>query len=246
MSRFYCPDIATTLMLTEDESNHCVRVLRLNEGDRIEVVDGNGMCYECIITIANSKRCHVEIIGQRQELPFWDHNITVAFAPTKHTDRTEWLIEKCTELGVDRIVPLLCKNSERKNFKAERLRKIVVAAMKQSLKSKLPILEELTPLKSILSETGQGQRFIAYCDPLLPREQRHDLVACYKPGCDVTILIGPEGDFTPQEVEQATAQGYIPVALGPARLRTETAAVAACAMIHTIDAYAQKCDINAR
>ena len=239
MPRFYCPDIATTQMLTADESGHCVRVLRMHEGDVIEVVDGKGVLYDCRITAADSKRCRVDIIGSHEQQPSWGHSITIAFAPTKHIDRNEWLVEKCTEIGVDRIVPLSCKNSERKNFNVERMRKIVVSAMKQSLKSTLPLLEDMTRFKTFMDEPHAGDRFIAYCDPLLPREQRMDLTACYKPMHDVTILIGPEGDFAPEEVAQATALGYVPITLGASRLRTETAAVMACAMIHTLDACAR-------
>ena len=235
MSRFYCPDIAQTLTLTEDESNHCVRVLRLSEGDMIQVVDGKGMCYDCRITIANHKRCSVEILNTVQDLPHWGHRITLAVAPTKHIDRTEWMVEKCTEIGVDLIIPLSCHNGERKQLKTERLRKIMVSAMKQSLKATLPVLDELTSLTDFLHDLSEGQRFIAYCDQLLPRDMRKTFAQVYTPGRDVTILIGPEGDFSPEEVEQAITVGYTPVTLGSSRLRTETAAMMACSMIHTMD-----------
>lgn len=235
MSRFYCPDIAQTLTLTEDESNHCVRVLRISEGDTIEVVDGKGMRYDCIITLANHKRCEVEVVDTVPDFPNWGHTITLAVAPTKHIDRTEWMVEKCTEIGVDRIIPLSCRNGERKQLKTERLRKIMISAMKQSLKATLPVLDELTPLADFLSNLSEGQRFIAYCDPLLPREKRKNFAQVYRPSKDVTILIGPEGDFSPEEVKLAIAAGYMPVTLGASRLRTETAAIMACSMIHTID-----------
>lgn len=235
MSRFYCPDIAQTLRLTEDESNHCVRVLRIAEGDMIQVVDGKGTCYDCLITLANHKHCAVEIVKAVAEPPHWGHRITLAVAPTKHIDRTEWMVEKCTEIGVDRIIPLSCHNGERKQLKTDRLRKIMVSAMKQSLKSTLPVLDELTPITDFLHDLSEGQRFIAYCDPTLPRDERVTLASAYKPGQDVTILIGPEGDFSNQEVDCAKAVGYIPITLGESRLRTETAAVMSCAMVHTID-----------
>lgn len=235
MARFYCPNIAQTLQLTDDESNHCVRVLRLTEGDKIQVIDGKGCCYDCIITVANHKRCSVEIVGQAMEIPHWGHNITIAVAPTKHIDRTEWMVEKCTEIGVDRIIPLSCHNSERKQLKTERLRKIMVSAMKQSLKSNLPMLDELTSVDDFIGNHIEGQLFIAYCDPSLPREKRADFARTYQPCNDVTILIGPEGDFSQIEVDHAVSAGFTPVTLGASRLRTETAAVMACSMIHTLD-----------
>ncbi|MBO7609716.1 MAG: 16S rRNA (uracil(1498)-N(3))-methyltransferase [Muribaculaceae bacterium] len=240
MNRFYCPDIAQTLKLTEDESNHCVRVLRLGEGDMIQVVDGKGKCFDCQITFASNKGCSVDIVNVREERPSWGHRIAIAVAPTKHTDRTEWLLEKCTEIGVDRIIPLSCHNGERKQFRSERLRKIMVSAMKQSLKATLPQLDELTPIAGFLNEPNNGQRFIAYCDPTLPCDERVDLAKAYTPGSDVTILIGPEGDFSQEEINQAKAVGYIPVTFGASRLRTETAAMVACSIIHAIDASASK------
>jgi 16S rRNA (uracil1498-N3)-methyltransferase len=234
MHRFYQPDIASTLSLGDEESQHCVRVLRLSAGDTIEVVDGCGTLHTCRITLAHSKHCQVEIVDS-QSLPRpWQGTITLAVAPTKNLDRIEWLAEKCTEMGIDRIVPLLCGNSERKVLKTERLRKILVAAMKQSLKATLPQLDELTPIAAFLSQAPAGQRFIAYCDPALPREQRRSMAQLYEPGADVTILIGPEGDFTPAEVDAALAAGFVPVTLGESRLRTETAAVAAVAAFHAI------------
>ena len=235
MHRFYCPDIATTLALSEEESRHCVKVLRLAEGDTIEVVDGCGTLCECRITQAHAKRCAVDIIHTHQLSPHWRHQLVLAVAPTKHLDRMEWMVEKCVEMGVDRIVPLRCHNSERTELKVERLRKIAVAAMKQSQKVTLPIINDITPLAALLTEPWQGQRFIAYCDAELPREQRMPLARCFKPGDDVMVLIGPEGDFSPDEVNDALARGCVPVTLGQSRLRTETAAVMACAALHTVN-----------
>ena len=234
MHRFYQPDIVTSLTLSDEESQHCVRVLRLVPGDMIEVVDGQGGLHTCRITLAHHKRCAVEIVSSQEVAPHWRCRLTLAVAPTKNLDRIEWLAEKCTEMGIDRIVPLLCGNSERKVLKTERLRKILVAAMKQSLKATLPQLDELTPIDTFLSQASAGQRFIAYCDPALPRERRQSLAQLYQPGADATILIGPEGDFTPAEVDAALAAGFVPVTLGESRLRTETAAVAAIATFHAI------------
>ena len=234
MHRFFAPDIAATLALPEEESRHCVRVLRLVEGDEIEVVDGAGMLYRCRIAMAHSKHCGVEIVSQQACPPHWGRKIMIAVAPTKNLDRIEWMVEKCTEIGVDRITPLLCRHSERKVLKTERLHKIVVAAMKQSLKAQLPQLDELTPIEDFLAEDSDAQRFIAYCDESLPRDERKSLAQVYEPSRDAVVMIGPEGDFDPQEVALALKAGFVPVTLGESRLRTETAALMAVATMHVI------------
>jgi 16S rRNA (uracil1498-N3)-methyltransferase len=235
MHRFYCPDIADTLTLGEEDSKHCVKVLRMAEGDTIEVVDGNGNLYTCRITMAHPKRCAVEVLECVQQAPHWGHCIVLAVAPTKNLDRMEWLVEKCVEMGVDRIIPLRCHNSERTVLKTERLKKIMVSAMKQSLKATLPQLDEMTPIEQVVAMPFDGIRCIAYCDEQLPREARHTLADVYRPGNDVMVLIGPEGDFSPEEVQAATAVGFVPVTLGESRLRTETAGMMAVAAIHALD-----------
>ena len=235
MHRFYCPDIADTLTLGEEDSKHCVKVLRMGEGDTIEVVDGNGTLYTCRITMAHPKRCAVEVTERMQQPPHWEHRIVLGVAPTKNLDRIEWLVEKCVEMGVDRIIPLRCHNSERTVLKTERLKKIMVSAMKQSLKATLPLLDEMTPVAQVLAEPFEGTRCIAYCDEQLPRGQRLTLTGVYQPGQDVMVLIGPEGDFSPEEVQAARDAGFMPVTLGESRLRTETAGMMAVAAIHTLD-----------
>lgn len=232
MHRFYAPDITTTMLLPDEEAQHCVRVLRLKEGEEVEVVDGKGHLHLCRILNANAKNCAVEIVVTTDVKPHWGCRITVAIAPTKNMDRMEWMAEKVTEMGVDRIVPLLCRYSERKVLKTERLRKILVAAMKQSLKATLPQLDDLTPFDDFMKALPDGQRFIAYCDPAIPRR---DFVKECLPESDVTILVGPEGDFSQPEIRAALDAGFIPVSLGDSRLRTETAGVFACAAIHTIN-----------
>lgn len=220
------------MLLPDEEAQHCVRVLRLKEGEEVEVVDGKGHLHLCRILNANAKNCAVEIVGTTDVKPHWGCRITVAIAPTKNMDRMEWMAEKVTEMGVDRIVPLLCRYSERKVLKTERLRKILVAAMKQSLKATLPQLDDLTPFDDFMKALPDGQRFIAYCDPAIPRR---DFVKECLPESDVTILVGPEGDFSQPEIRTALDAGFIPVSLGDSRLRTETAGVFACAAIHTIN-----------
>lgn len=229
MIQFYLPDIATDPRLPEEESGHCVRVLRMKEGDELQAVDGKGTRYHCRLTKAHNKHSEVEVLSCESEEKHWGAPIEVAVAPTKNTDRMEWMTEKCVELGIDRIVPVRCRHSERKELKTERLRKIAVSAMKQSLKSYLPDIEPLTPLEAYLAEESCAQKFICYCDK---ETERKDMVCEVDPSRPVRILIGPEGDFSPEEVEAACRAGYQPVTLGESRLRTETAAMVAVADIH--------------
>ncbi|MGN0214649.1 MAG: 16S rRNA (uracil(1498)-N(3))-methyltransferase [Muribaculaceae bacterium] len=231
MHRFYAPDILETLTLPEEESGHCVRVLRLKEGDEVEVVDGKGNCCRCRITLAHHKRCAVEVIEVENQPPHWGKSINIAIAPTKNLDRMEWMVEKCTEMGVDSIVPLRCRYSERKELKRERLNKIAVSAMKQSLKCTLPEINEMTPIAEVIGTPFEGRKYIAYCDPSVPRRL---FAQEYNPDEDALIMIGPEGDFSPEEIKSALDSGFIPISLGDSRLRTETAAVVACAMCHTL------------
>ena len=233
MHRFYAPDIETVNLLPEEEAQHCVRVLRLKEGDQVEVVDGKGHLFLCEIVSANHKNCAVSIVEKTDVAPHWGCRLTVVIAPTKNIDRFEWMLEKSVEMGVDRIIPVLCRYSERKQLKTERLNKILVSAMKQSLKAALPGLDELTPVMDVINSVGKdGQRFIAYCDKEIPRR---DLVKEYKKGSDVVIMIGPEGDFSKEEIRAALDAGFVPVTLGKSRLRTETAGVFAVAAVHTIN-----------
>ncbi len=231
MHRFFAPDIEDTLILPEIESQHAVRVLRLKEGDEIEIVDGKGALFLCRITLAHSKHCGIEIVSKSLSKPHWGNQIIMSVAPTKNLDRIEWMAEKCTEMGIDRLIPVRCRYSERKELKTERLQKILVSAMKQSLKNTLPKLDELTPVMNVITMPFNGQKFIAYCDDTI---ERKIFAKEYKPDKDALILIGPEGDFSREEVDCALENGFIAVSLGDSRLRTETAAVAACFTCHTI------------
>ena len=232
MIQFYAPDIAINPILPESDSQHCVRVLRMKEGDTLEVIDGKGHRYTCRLIEAHAKRAHVEII-EKQDVPLsWQNNITIAVAPTKHLDRMEWMVEKLTEIGVNRIIPLLCRYSERKELKIERLEKIAISAMKQSLKTVLPIIDVMTSIKDVITKQMYDQRFIAYCDTSIPRKL---LSAEYRANKDTLILIGPEGDFSTEEINLALNSGYKPISLGDNRLRTETAAVVACDTCHIIN-----------
>ena len=233
MIRFYAPDIANSAFLPESDSQHCCRVLRMQSGDNIEIVDGHGLLYRCCIVTAHSKKTEVEIIETVALPPVWNYNITVAVAPTKHLDRMEWLVEKLVEIGVNRIVPIRCMRSERKEIKTERLEKIAVSAMKQSLKAVLPRIDEMMTLSSFLKSIDKDeQKFVAYCDDWV---ERRLLAREYKPGSSVAVLIGPEGDFAPEEIKMTLDSGFVPVTLGDNRLRTETAALVACDTFHIIN-----------
>lgn len=230
MIQFYAPDIETTGILPESESGHCCRVLRMKEGDHIFLTDGHDHRFECEIIEAHPKRTAVEIISGAEVHPWWGFRLELCVAPSKHIDRMEWLIEKSVEIGVDRIVLMKCDRSERKAIKTERLKKIAVSAMNQSLKTRLPEITEVTPFKTLINDGFAGFKCLGYCDdthPLLPF--RHE----YKGG-DVRILIGPEGDFSPSEVESAINAGYATVTFGGSRLRLETAALYAVIAAHVI------------
>lgn len=232
MIQFYAPDIEENPILPESDSQHCVRVLRMKSGDMIEIIDGKGCRYECKILDAHQKRTRVEIIN-KQNIPLsWNNNITIAVAPTKHMDRMEWLVEKLTEIGVNQIIPLLCRYSERKEIKTERLEKIAISAMKQSLKTVLPTIEQMTNIKKVISECNATQKFIAYCDQSIPRLLFSKEYVADK---DSIILIGPEGDFSQDEIKYALENGFKPISLGDNRLRTETAALVACNTCHIIN-----------
>ncbi|MDE6415862.1 MAG: 16S rRNA (uracil(1498)-N(3))-methyltransferase [Duncaniella sp.] len=232
MIQFYAPEIAETLRLPESDSAHAVRVLRMKAGDPLQVIDGRGNVYQCRLTEAHSKRAAVEIIScVPRPLP-WGQQIVVAVAPTKHLDRMEWMVEKLTEIGVNRIIPMLCARSERKEIKTERLEKIAVSAMKQSLKAVLPVIDEMTPIQKIIGDFEGYTKAVAYCDDIV---ERKDFTSLYRPGGDTIILIGPEGDFSPAEIEATLQSGFTAVTLGENRLRTETAALYAVSACHIID-----------
>ena len=226
MYLFYAPNITVEPVLPEEESNHCVQVLRRTAGDEILVTDGVGQLYHCIITNPHRKHCEVRIASVETSEALHEGFIHIGIAPTKNIDRTEWAIEKCVEMGADEITLLLCEHSERKTVNIERLQKIVVSAAKQSLKTRFPILKPLTKMTDLQVE---GDKFIAHCiEGYKATDNKGALKDQIVRGHQTTVLIGPEGDFSPAEVEWALTNGYQPVSLGAARLRTETAAIVAC------------------
>ena len=226
MYLFYAPNIATEPVLPEEESNHCVQVLRRTVGDEIFVTDGVGQLYRCVVTNPHRKHCEVRIESVETPEALHEGYIRIAIAPTKNIDRTEWTIEKCVEMGADEIILLLCEHSERKTVNIERLQKIVISAAKQSLKARFPILQPLTKITDLQVE---GDKFIAHCvEGYKATDEKRALKDRIVRGHETTVLIGPEGDFSPAEIAWALANGYQPVSLGAARLRTETAGVVAC------------------
>ena len=232
MIRFYCPEIEDECSLPENESGHCCRVLRMKEGDVIFVVDGKGREFECEIIDAHPKHTGVKILSMREDPKHWKGRIVLAVAPTKNIDRIEWMLEKAVEIGVDEIALLKCDHSERKNINEERLSKIIVSAMKQSLKAVLPLFRGMVPFRDFLKQTDTSNRFMGYCDEKI---ERREFAKEYPGNEDVTILIGPEGDFSPEEVEAALENGFVPVTFGESRLRTESAALFAVTAVHVID-----------
>lgn len=226
MYLFYCPDIEKKHTLPEEESVHCVRVLRYTTGDKILITDGRGTTYTARITNPHPKHCDFEIISSEKQQPHHDFHLHIAITPTKNIERMEWAIEKCVEIGVNEITPLLCRFSERKQLRTDRLKKIILSAAKQSLTPYLPVLHELTPYDDFVKTQSilNQQCFIAHCY----KDEKRLLKTEIEKGKNVLVLIGPEGDFSEKEVADALALGFSPVSLGNSRLRTETAAVVAC------------------
>ena len=225
MALFYVPDIAEGWELPEEEAAHCLRVLRLSAGDELEITDGKGNLYKAEIASIQGKHCYVQAREVLSVPKSWRGNIHIAIAPTKNIDRIEWLAEKATEIGLDALTFLNCRFSERKVVKTDRIERIVVSAMKQSLKYTKPVVGAMVDFKQFVTEPREGAKYIAHCYDDSERLLLKDVL---REGEDATVLIGPEGDFSPQEVEFAVKAGYIPVSLGSSRLRTETAGLAAC------------------
>ena len=226
MHIFYTPDIVpdAAYELNEEESKHCVRVLRLQRGDEIVLVDGKGGFFNAVIEHINPRKVSVAIVHSRYDYGKRNHYLHIAIAPTKNIERIEWFLEKATEIGIDEVSFIICDRSERKDIKLERLNKIVTAAVKQSIKAYHPRLNEAVKYKTLLQQGLAGQKFIAHCIDA----QKSYVKDLMNLNGTYTVLIGPEGDFTPAEVDAALQAGYQPVTLGESRLRTETAALEAC------------------
>jgi len=233
MQLLFAPDITLPLYtLTEEESRHALQVLRLGAGDELWLTDGIGNLYRAVVRESTRGRCTVEVLSTEAGHGRLPYALTLAVAPTKNPDRYEWMLEKATEIGVEAIVPLDCRHSERRTINMERSRKVLVGAMKQSLKCYLPRLEPVTPFLKVVAAPFEGVKLIAHCYGDQARGMISTLV---RQGDNVLLLIGPEGDFSPEEVAMALDHGFRAVTLGPARLRTETAAIVAAAELSIIN-----------
>ena len=211
--------------LNETESKHCIKVLRKSIGDEINITNGEGELLKCVITVAHQKKCEFNVIKNTKTSAITPP-LHIAIAPTKNIDRFEFFLEKCTEIGIQKITPILCFHSERKVLKTERLEKIIVSACKQSKNYHFPILNELTPLKDILS-LDVPQKLIAHCN-----EEEKVLLKSLAFQKETLLLIGPEGDFSKDEIKLALKNGFQPISLGESRLRTETAGLVACTTVN--------------
>lgn len=241
---FYAPQLAEGYTeLPTEEAGHAIRVLRMTEDDVLTLTDGLGCFYEAHITLASPKHCQFVVDRKWDDHKLWKGRIHLAVAPTKNMDRMEWFAEKATEIGVDKISLICCANSERKIVKTERLEKIVVSAMKQSHKAFKPELEDLTPFKHFINQQHEGQKFIAHCyapeevegggaNESIHLSGRNFLGNLLTANDSSLVLIGPEGDFSIEEVNLAVQAGFVPISLGESRLRTETAALVAVHLMY--------------
>tara|TARA_R110002126_G_scaffold277560_2_gene423544 strand:- start:29769 stop:30479 length:711 start_codon:yes stop_codon:yes gene_type:complete len=235
MQLFYNAGIQpNTTQITFDkvESKHIVRVLRKREGDILKITNGKSLLFDAKITIASDKKCIAKIISHEQKSKPWDYYLHIAIAPTKLNDRMEWFLEKATEIGIDEITPIICQNSERRVVKLERFEKIIQAAMKQSLKFTLPKLNAPIKFNEFINQNFEGKICIAHCEE---DKNKNILKEIVNPSEKTTILIGPEGDFSSQEIEKALVKNHIPISLGESRLRTETAGLVAVNIISFIN-----------
>ncbi len=226
MQLFYNADLSetdTSFVFSKDESRHIVKVLRRSTGDLLQITNGKGWLFSAEITMATIKHCEAKIISAALQ-PKHPYQLHLAVAPTKMNDRYEWFLEKATEIGIDSITPIICENSERRVIKKDRFERIIQSAVKQSLHYHMPVLNEALPFKDFIEQHHDAHKFIAHCEDT----EKISLKSQLQPRQSILILIGPEGDFSASEIETALAQSFKPVTLGDTRLRTETAAIAAC------------------
>lgn len=233
MHLFYAPelDCSRDYSLSKEEAQHCVRVLRMKEGDKVLLTDGKGGLYQAEIVQAVAQSCVCRVEKQIEDPQRRDYHIHIALAPTKNNARTEWFVEKAVEAGIDEISLFESRYSERTNVKAERLEKVMISALKQSFKANITTINPIVNFKTLVNSAKEQYKFIATCEGA----KRVKLRDCYHQGGDVIVLIGPEGDFSKEEVAYAEERGFRPITLGQARLRTETAALYALQGIHFIN-----------
>lgn len=225
MHLFYTPDIAAeSYFLNEEETKHANRVLRLSVGEKVNLIDGEGGFYEAEIISISKRQAELKVLHKILNYGKRNNRLHIAVAPTKNIDRFEWFLEKATEIGIDEITPILCARSERKEIKVERLNKIITSAVKQSLQSYHPKLNPLISFRKLVSSSDNGQKFIAHCMD----DNKISLKECLQTKSECLILVGPEGDFTSEELRLASDYNFKGITLGNSRLRTETAALEAC------------------
>lgn len=228
---FYVPDAGEVNEMPQEEALHALRVLRLKSGDDINLMDGVGNFYHAVVTLAATKRCLYEVKEVLPQQPAWRGHVHLAIAPTKMMDRIEWMAEKATEVGFDELSFLNCKFSERKTLRTVRLDKIVVSAVKQSHKAWKPVVNQMVSFKEFIKQPRAGRKFICHCyEEFEKKDLFTELQKPFSDDGDVTVLVGPEGDFSVDEVKMAIANGYESVSLGTSRLRTETAGLMAVFM----------------
>jgi len=233
MQIFYAPDITgDTYILNEKESKHIIRVLRMIKGADVRLIDGAGNLYEGIISNPDQKRCTIKVTGRIKDFEKRNYRLHIAISPLKNPERFEWFIEKSVEIGIDEITPLICRNTEKPGIKTERVNNLIVSAMKQSLKAAKTVLNNTCNFKDFIEMDLKGIRMIAHCDDSIERTRISDV---YSKNENAIILIGPEGDFSKEEIDFAIENKFFPVHLGPSRLRTETAGVAACHSIYFLN-----------
>lgn len=233
MQIFYTVNVSEgKALFTREESLHCLRVLRMRIGESIRFTDGLGNLYEGVITDDDSTGMTATVISAEHDKERRGYKLHIAISPLKNEDRLEWFIEKAVEIGIDEITPLVCSRTEKRRIRKERLQGLILSAMKQSVKCHLPRLNDPATFNEFVDGKHEGKRIIASCDPAV---ERIAITSAFKRGDEVTILIGPEGDFTPEEVISAVKGGFTPVHIGPSRLRTETAGVAACCSVYLVN-----------
>lgn len=234
MELFYAHSVeGGVCYLDAEESQHCVKVLRHRAGDAVDIIDGLGTLYHCSLTLDSPKGAQARILSQESNWGSHPYHLAVGCCPTKNNDRFEWFVEKATELGIDKIVPLIGDRSERKVYKTDRAARIALSATKQSLKARITEIAEPVSVKEFIHRQSDGLKLIAYCfeDETHPRRSIMEVLKDYKER-EITVLIGPEGDFSQEEASEAIDAGYIPVHFGASRLRTETAAVTAVEAVY--------------
>ena len=233
MQIFYAPDISgNDYILDENESRHCIRVLRMTRGDKLKLVDGKGTLYEGFISDPDPAQCEITITAITRNFEKRSYRLHIAISPIKNQERFEWFVEKSVEIGVDEITPVICRNTEKPGIKRDRINNIIISAMKQSIKAFIPVLNDPVAFGEFIGSDPSGIKMIAHCSPLYERSKIDQV---YEKDRDAVILIGPEGDFTGDELSLAFKNGFKSVHFGTSRLRTETAGIAACHSVYFIN-----------